>query len=100
MANNNGSAFAGIKTNIFYNILGGISMLIGRYWIMIPTLAIAGSMGRKKIIPNSSATLPTTSWLFILILVGFIIIIGSLIFLPVFSLGPLIEHLVIWSINE
>lgn len=100
MANNNGSAFAGIKTNIFYNILGGISMLIGRYWIMIPTLAIAGSMGRKKIIPNSSATLPTTSWLFILILVGFIIIIGSLIFFPVFSLGPLIEHLVIWSINE
>lgn len=93
MTNNNGSAFAGIKTNIFYNILGGITMLIGRYWIMIPALAIAGSMGRKKVIPNSSATLPTTSWLFILILVGFIIIIGSLIFLPVFSLGPLIEYL-------
>lgn len=94
MFNNNGSSFAGIKSNVFYNMVGGFGMLIGRYWIIISVLAIAGSFARKKFIPNSSGTLPTDNLLFVSILVFFIIMIGSLIFLPAFLLGPVLEHLI------
>ncbi len=93
MLNNNGSSFAGLKTNAFYNLLGGLGMLIRRYWIIIPTLAIAGSLAKKKIIPNSIGTLPTANLLFIGILVSFIMIMVSLIFLPAFALGPIVEQL-------
>lgn len=97
MGNNNGSAFAGLNANTpFYNLLGGIAMLIGRYWIAIPTLAIAGSLVQKKIIPNSSGMLVTHTPLFIILLVGVIIIIGALSFLPALSLGPIVEQLMLW----
>jgi len=98
MVNNNGSAFAGLNANtFFYNVLGGIGMLIGRYWIAIPTLAIAGSLVRKKIVPNSSGTLPTHTPLFIILLVSVTIIIGALSFLPALALGPIVEHLMLWG---
>jgi K+-transporting ATPase ATPase A chain len=98
MANNNGSAFAGLNANTpFYNVFGGFVMLIGRYWIAIPTLAIAGSLVRKKIIPKSSGTLATHTPLFITLLLGVTIILGALSFLPALSLGPIVEHLMLWG---
>ena len=97
MGNNNGSSFAGLNANtIFYNIWGGMSMLIGRYWIAIPALAIAGSLVRKKVTPSSSGTLETHTLLFIILLVSVTIIIGALSFLPAIALGPLVEHLMLW----
>ena len=98
MANNNGSAFAGLNANTpFYNVLGGFVMLIGRYWIAIPTLAIAGSLVKKKIIPKSSGTLATHTPLFITLLIGVTIVLGALSFLPALSLGPIVEHLMLWG---
>lgn len=94
MVNNNGSSFAGIKTNNFYNLLGGVGMLIGRYWIIIPTLAIAGSFAQKRFVTNNSGAFSTDSWLFVGILIIFIIMMASLIFLPAFALGPIVEHLI------
>jgi len=97
MVNNNGSAFAGLNANTtFYNVLGGIAMLIGRFWIAIPSLAIAGSLARKKIIPSSAGTLPTHTLLFIILLVSVAIILGALTFFPVLALGPIIEQLMLW----
>ncbi len=93
-ANNNGSAFAGLTGNtLFYNTLGGIAMLFGRFWIKIPTLAIAGSLARKKIVPPGAGTLPTHKPLFIGWLVAVVIIIGALVFFPADALGPIVEHL-------
>ena len=98
MANNNGSAFAGLNANTpFYNILGSVAMLIGRYWVAIPVLAIAGSLVQKKIIPESSGTLETHTPLFILLLIGITIILGALSFLPALSLGPIAEQLTLWE---
>ncbi len=98
MGNNNGSAFAGLNANTpFYNILGGIAMLISRYWIAITTIAIAGSLARKKLVPISSGTLPTHNLLFIILLIGVTIILGALSFLPALALGPIVEHLMLWS---
>lgn len=98
MANNNGSAFAGLNANTpFYNILGGIAMLIGRYWIAIPTLAIAGSLAKKKIIPSSVGTLETHTPLFIILLIGIILVFGALSFFPALALGPIVEHLMLWG---
>jgi K+-transporting ATPase ATPase A chain len=97
MGNNNGSAFAGLNANTyFYNILGGIAMLISRYWIAIPTLAIAGSLVQKKIIPVSPGTLPTHTPLFIILLIGVTIVLGALTFFPALALGPIVEHLMLW----
>lgn len=98
MVNNNGSAFAGLNVNTpFYNILGGVAILIGRYWIAIPTLAIAGSLARKKIIPVSAGTLATHTPLFLVLLVSVTIILGALSFFPALSLGPIVEHLMLWK---
>ncbi len=94
MVNNNGSAFAGLNANTsFYNIVGGIAMLIGRYWVAIPMLAIAGSLVQKKHISTSLGTLPTHTPLFILLLIGVILILGALTFFPALALGPIVEHL-------
>ncbi len=94
MTNNNGSAFAGLNANTpFYNTLGGVAMLIGRYWIALPVLAIAGSLSRKKVVPLSAGTLTTDSPLFVLMLICIVLIIGALTFLPVFALGPIVEQL-------
>ncbi len=100
MGNNNGSAFAGLNANTpFYNTLGGMVMLIGRYWIAIPTLAIAGSLVKKKKIPTSAGTLLTHTPLFIFLLISVIIILGALSFFPALSLGPIVEQLMEWGIH-
>jgi len=92
--NNNGSAFAGLGTNTtFYNIALGFAMLLGRYWLAIPALAIAGSLVQKKKVPVTSGTLPTHTPLFIVWLIAIVIIVGALSFLPALSLGPIVEHL-------
>jgi K+-transporting ATPase ATPase A chain len=94
--NNNGSAFAGLSTNnIFYNIALGLAMFFSRYWLVIPILAIAGSLSRKKIIPTSRGTLPTHTPLFILFLVMIVLIVGALTFFPALALGPIVEHLML-----
>lgn len=98
MVNNNGSAFAGLNANLpLYNIGGGIAILLGRYWIAIPVLALAGSMARKKAAAANVGTLPTHTPLFIILLVAVVIIIGALTFFPALALGPIVEHLMLWS---
>ncbi|MBP1679078.1 MAG: kdpA, partial [Bacteroidetes bacterium] len=92
--NNNGSAFAGLDANTpFYNFAGGIAMLIGRYWLAIPTLALAGSLARKKLVPPSDGTLPTHTPLFVAWLGAIVLLVGALNFLPALALGPVVEHL-------
>ena len=94
-AGNNGSAFAGLNANtVFYNLMIGFGMIIGRFGILIPVLAIAGSMARKKITPVSSGTFKTDNWLFVLLLIGVILIIGGLTFFPPLALGPIAEHFI------
>jgi K+-transporting ATPase ATPase A chain len=91
---NNGSAFAGISANTYwYNTTMGVAMLIGRYFMIIPMLAIAGNLARKKTVPPSLGTFPVTSPLFTTLLVSVIVIVGALTFFPVLSLGPIVEHL-------
>jgi len=93
--NNNGSAFAGLGTNnFFYNLVLGLVMLFGRFWLAIPVLAIAGSLVRKKKVPASAGTLPTYTPLFVAWLVAVIIIVGALSFFPALALGPVVEHLI------
>lgn len=96
MSNNNGSAFAGIGVNtIFYNLTGGVAMLFARFWLAIPALAIAGSLAAKKRIPAGAGTLPTHTPLFVFWLIGVVLIVGALSFLPALALGPIVEHLVL-----
>jgi len=91
---NNGSAFAGLGGNIlFYNLTGAVAMLVGRFWMIIPAMAIAGSLAEKKSIPPSAGTFPTTGGLFVGLLVGVIVIIGGLTFFPALALGPIVEQL-------
>lgn len=92
--NNNGSAFAGLSANTpFYNTLLGFAMLFARYWVIIPVLAIAGSLAAKKTIQPGAGTLPTHTLLFVLLLAGTVIVVGALTFLPALALGPVVEHL-------
>lgn len=96
--NNNGSAFAGLGANTpFYNTALGIAMLFARYWLAVPALAIAGSLVQKKKVPESAGTLPTHTPLFIAWVIGVIIIVGALSFLPALALGPIVEHLMIFG---
>jgi K+-transporting ATPase ATPase A chain len=91
---NNGSAFAGISANTYwYNTTIGIAMLVGRFFMIIPMLAIAGNLGRKKMVPPSLGTFPVTTPLFTVLLISVIIIVGALTFFPALSLGPIVEHL-------
>ncbi len=97
-AGNNGSAFAGLNANTpFYNVLLGIAMWIGRFGVILPALAIAGSMGRKKVAPPSSGTFPTDGGLFVALLMAVILIVGALTFFPALSLGPIVEQLLMSS---
>jgi potassium-transporting ATPase potassium-binding subunit len=90
---NNGSAFAGLSANVpFWNDTLGLAMFMGRFLIIVPTLAIAGSLARKKIVPASLGTFPTTSPLFVGLVLGVIAITGGLIYFPAVSLGPIAEH--------
>lgn len=94
-SNNNGSAFAGLGANtLFYNTALGLCMFFARYWLAIPTLAIAGSLVRKKIVPAGSGTLPTHTPVFVAMLIGVVIIVGALTFFPKLALGPIVEHLI------
>ena len=96
MANNNGSAFGGLTaTNPIYLWLGSLAMLIGRFAVIVPVLAIAGSFAAKKITPPSSGTFPTDGPLFVILLVGVVLIVGVLTFFPALSLGPIVEHLLV-----
>jgi K+-transporting ATPase ATPase A chain len=92
--NNNGSAFGGLNVNTpFYNLTGALAMLVSRFWLAIPTLALAGSLARKKMVPPGSGTLPTHTPLFVGLLVGVVIMVGALTFVPALALGPVVEHL-------
>jgi potassium-transporting ATPase potassium-binding subunit len=93
-SNNNGSAFAGLSANTpFYNTALGVVILFGRYWLAVAALAIAGSLARKKIVPSGPGTLPTATPLFVGLLVGVVILVGALTFVPALALGPIVEHL-------
>jgi len=92
-AGNNGSAFGGLNANtVFYNLMIGFGMLIGRFGIIVPVMAIAGSMAKKKITPISSGTFRTDNWLFVMLLISVILIVGGLTFFPPLALGPIVEH--------
>ncbi len=92
--NNNGSAFAGLNANTpFYNTALGLAMLFARYWLAVPALAITGSLARKKIVPAGPGTLPTDTPLFVALLIGVVILVGALTFVPALALGPVVEHL-------
>jgi len=93
---NNGSAFAGLSANtLFYNLSGAMAMFVGRFWMIIPTMAIAGSLAAKKTVPASVGTFPTTGGLFVGLVVGVIVIVGGLTFFPALALGPIVEQLAI-----
>jgi len=93
-ANNNGSAFAGLNADsVFYNLSLGLAMLIGRFWVMIPVLAMAGSLAGKKFIPTGPGTLPTHTSLFVVLLAGVVFLVGALTFLPALALGPIAEFM-------
>jgi K+-transporting ATPase ATPase A chain len=95
---NNGSAFAGLSGNtFFYNLTGAIAMLVGLFWMIIPAMAIAGSLAAKKSIPPSAGTFPTTGGLFVGLVVGVIVIIGGLTFFPALALGPIVEQIAMTS---
>jgi K+-transporting ATPase ATPase A chain len=97
---NNGSAFAGLSANTpFYNTALGIVMFFARYWIIIPVLALAGSLVAKKKVPAGPGTLPTHTPMFIFFLVGVVIVIGALTFFPALALGPIVEHLVLYGVK-
>ncbi|MEO8757524.1 MAG: potassium-transporting ATPase subunit KdpA [Devosia sp.] len=91
---NNGSAFGGITGNaLFYNLAGAMSMFVGRFWMIVPAMAIAGSLAAKKTVPASVGTIPTTGGLFVGLVIGVILIVGGLTFFPALALGPIVEHL-------
>jgi K+-transporting ATPase ATPase A chain len=93
-ANNNGSAFGGLDASApFWNVLTGVAMLVGRYWVMLPVLAIAGAFARKRAVPAGPGTLPTHGPLFGGLLVATVLLVGALTFLPALALGPVVEHL-------
>jgi len=95
---NNGSAFAGLSGNtLFYNLAGGVAMFVGRFWMIVPTMAVAGSLATKKTVAVSGGTFPTTGGLFVGLLVGVILIVGGLTFFPALALGPIVEHLAMQS---
>ena len=93
-SNNNGSAFAGLgANNPFYNTALGIVMFFARYWLAVPVLAIAGSLAAKKLVPSGLGTLPTHTPLFVVLLIGTVLMVGALNFIPALALGPVVEHL-------
>ncbi|MHB8812367.1 MAG: potassium-transporting ATPase subunit KdpA [Steroidobacteraceae bacterium] len=97
-ANNNGSAFAGVSVNtVFYNTALGLVMWLGRYWPIIAVLAVAGSLAAKKRIPVSAGTMPTHGPTFIILLIGTVLLVGALTFVPALALGPVVEHLILWG---
>lgn len=97
-ANNNGSAFAGLSANTpFYNVLLGLAMWIGRFGVIVPVLAMAGSLAAKKRLAPGEGTLPTHGPLFVVLLIGSVLLVGLLNYVPALALGPVVEHLILWS---
>jgi K+-transporting ATPase ATPase A chain len=97
-ANNNGSAFAGLAANtMFYNVAIGLAMWFGRFWPIVAILAIAGSLARKARLPASAGTMPTHGPTFVILLIGTVLLVGALTFVPALALGPVVEHLMMWS---
>ena len=97
-ANNNGSAFGGISANTpFYNVALALTMWLGRFWPIVAVLAVAGSMAAKKRIPVSDGTMPTHGPTFVVLLIGTVLLVGALTFVPALALGPIIEHVILWS---
>jgi K+-transporting ATPase ATPase A chain len=95
--NNNGSAFAGLSVNTpFYNVLLGVAMWFGRFGVIVPVLAIAGALSAKKRIPVTSGTMPTHGPLFVVLLIGTVLLVGLLNYVPALALGPVVEHLLLW----
>ncbi len=92
---NNGSAFAGLGANLFYNLMTGVNMLFGRFAVAVPALALAGALAGKKAVPEGPGTFTTHSGIFVALLIGVIVILGALTFLPADSLGPIVEHLLV-----
>lgn len=96
--NNNGSAFAGISANtVFYNTALGLVMWLGRFWPIVAVLAIAGSLAAKKRVPVTSGTMPTYGPTFVVLLIGTVLLVGALTFVPALALGPIVEHLMLWG---
>jgi K+-transporting ATPase ATPase A chain len=94
---NNGSAFAGLGENAFYDWWMGLSMMFGRFAMMLPPLAIAGALAAKKAVPATSGTFSTTSSIFVILLVSIVMIVGALTFFPADALGPVVEHLQLYQ---
>jgi K+-transporting ATPase ATPase A chain len=92
---NNGSAFAGLGPNLFWNIATGVNMFFGRFMVAIPALALAGALAGKKAVAPGVGTFTTHSPIFVALLIGTIVIVGALTFLPADSLGPIVEHLLV-----
>jgi K+-transporting ATPase ATPase A chain len=96
-ANNNGSAFAGLSANtLFYNTALGLTMWLGRYWPIVAVLAVAGSLAAKKRVPVTAGTMPTHGPTFVILLLGTVLLVGALTFVPALALGPIIEHLMLF----
>jgi len=96
--NNNGSAFAGISADTpFYNVALALTMWLGRFWPIVAVLAIAGSLAAKKRIPVSDGTMPTHGMTFVILLIGTVLLVGALTFVPALALGPIVEHLMLWQ---
>ena len=96
--NNNGSAFGGLNANtVFYNVTGAFAMLVSRFWLAVPTLALSGALARKKAVPPGPGTLPTHTPLFVVLLIGIVVMVGALTFVPALALGPIVEHLQLMS---
>ena len=99
-ANNNGSAFAGLNANtVFYNLATGLAMLFGRYLFLLPVLAIAGSLAAKKKTPEGAGTMSTHTPLFVVLLVGTVLLVGALTYLPALALGPIVEHFILFPVH-
>jgi K+-transporting ATPase ATPase A chain len=99
--NNNGSAFAGLSSNVpFYNGILGLVMLLARYGVMLPILAMAGALSAKKSVPAGSGTLPTHTPLFALLLIITVLMVGALTFIPALALGPIAEHLQMLAVKQ
>jgi K+-transporting ATPase ATPase A chain len=100
-ANNNGSAFAGLSANTpFYNTVLGLMMWLGRFGVIVPVLAIAGALASKKRLPVTSGTLPTHGPLFVVLLIGTVLLVGLLNYVPALALGPMVEHLMLWAAHS
>jgi K+-transporting ATPase ATPase A chain len=97
-ANNNGSAFAGLSANTpFYNWMLGLAVWVGRFGVIVPVLAIAGALAAKKRLPVTAGTMPTHGPLFVTLLIGTVLLVGLLNYVPALALGPIVEHLMLWS---